>query len=221
MGRKRTCITIKYTLLSFMVVLLIQCLPQTRKKDIVRTIAPRHIYSKDSVELLTMSKYFMKRSIGAFGGETYHEDKQIYLDSILYSPDLNKMVFWVITKDSTTHLTDEKMPDMLFCYNGHILYAIRKSVNDTVMVREYSFYSTVFNKSYEMAHNSLYNESFINKRMSNIRSNPESAHNYDDIRSWEEPMWDEIAKEPHWYLSDTAVLKIENNTLINGKWRKE
>lgn len=209
--------TIRYTLLFFMVVLLIQCLPQTRKKYFVRTTAPSYIYSKDSVKLLTISRYFMKHSIGAFGGETFYEDKQIYLDSILYSPDLNKLVFWVITKDSTIHLTDEKMPDMLFCYNGHILYAIRKTVNDTLMIREYSFYSNVFNSSYSMAHNGLYNESFINKRISNIKSNPESAHNYDDIRSWKEPMWDEIAKEPHWYLSDTAVLKIENSTFKNGK----
>ena len=212
--------TIKKSLpLLFLAILFNQCKPEVDRKYFVRTIAPSNIYSKDSVELLIISKYFMKHRIGAFGGETFHEDKQIILDSILYSPDLNKVVFWVVTKDSTTHLTDEKMPDMLFCYNGHILYAIRKSVNDTLMVREYSFYSTVFNNSYEMAHNSLYNESFINKRISNIKSNPESAHNYDDIRSWKEPMWDEIAKEPHWYLSDTAVLKIENNILINGKWR--
>jgi hypothetical protein len=198
--------------------LLIQCQRGTEKKYFVKTVAPDSIYSKDSTILLAISKHIMKLNIGAFGGESYNEDKQLYLDSILYSPDLNKIVFWLITKDYTTHLTDVKMPDMLFCYNGHILYAFRRSIKDTLMVSEDSFYATVFNSSYKQAHDNLFEECFIYKRLSNIRSNPESAYNYDDIRSWQESTWDESYKEPHWYLSDTAVVKIENYVLIDGEW---
>lgn len=208
MERNRICETIKILAAITIALLLMQC-NRTPKEYVSRTSAPRDVYTKDSIYLKKVAWHIFKNHLGGFDGTSYDRYTGFYLDSIIYSPNLTKMLFWIITEDSTHKVSgmeeDIKHPSM--CYNGCYMFAFRKSLNETLKVSESFSYMSVFNKSYKEAHESLYQECFVDKRFYKD-SNGHKKHSYDDIRVWQDIDWIGIDQDPYWCISDTGMVKI-------------
>lgn len=59
---------------------------------------PSEFYSKDSFELKKLVKLDIKEHKGGFSAKIYDEFTEIIIDTIMYSPDYEKLVFFVIDK---------------------------------------------------------------------------------------------------------------------------
>lgn len=160
----------------------------TPKEFLNHTVIKKEEYSKDSIEIVNQLKGFLLKQEDFFNNKAYFDSTQLIIDSIIYSPDFNKLAVFVITKNPVNRqLVQNKNYDWYYdatCYLG-----LRK--NDTISL---SFIGPSFTNSYNKSELSSiirdsYFTDFSTKDTAGLLT---YKYNMNDVRFWDCTIWKEI-----------------------------
>ncbi len=160
----------------------------TPQEFLNHTIIKKEDYTKDSIEVVKQLKVFLLKQEDFFHNKAYFDSTQLIIDSIIYSPDFNKLAVFVITKNPVyRQLAPDKNYDWYYdatCYLG-----VRK--NDTISL---SFIGPSFTNSYNKSELSgiirdAYFTNFATKDTIGLHT---YKYNMDDVRFWDCSIWKEI-----------------------------
>ena len=165
----------------------------TPKEFLSHAVIKKEGYSKDSIEVLKQLQYLLNNHEQSFYIKDYLESTQLIIDTILYSPDFNKLAVLVITKNPTYR---QLIPNTKYdwYYDGYCYLGIRG--NDTINL---TWITGGYSNSYDKADLSSSLREFYFRRFATIKntSGLESKYNYNvnDIRFWDCPIWKEIEED--------------------------
>ncbi|KQS53399.1 MAG: hypothetical protein DCE86_16610 [Flavobacteriaceae bacterium] len=195
---------------------------ETPKEFISKTQAPKSLLSKDSINLVHLIKEEIKLHKGGYHAESYDDDAVIIIDTIMYSPDFNRLVFFIIDKVENKKLYPKdwdkekvkpiekygNLPYEGYHYNAKAYIALR--ANGTLQI----------NNFFRLNINDYTNLGEIKNRQKQVFFQEFSAvnekgfeYNPDDIRFWNNPnVWDKIKQdEAKWKSFNDEKLKNPKN----------
>jgi hypothetical protein len=161
----------------------------TPKEFLSHTIMEKGKYASDSAEITRHLRTLLGNHEGFFYSKAYFDFTELIIDSIVYSPDFNKLAVLVITKNPTyRQLIPDKVNDWYYdatCYLG-----VRK--NDTMAL--YWIGPSFTNSSNKESISSDISEScfkaFVTKDTNDVYS-----YNLNDNRFWSSSIWNKIEEE--------------------------
>ena len=146
-------------------------------------------YTKDSIYIHGILLEMVVNNIQPFKPKSFDINTQVFLDTLIYSPDSKRLAIWVITKNSNSKLLYPKDKDGYY-YNGNCMYASRSDSSNVWRIHEYGFYGIDFSKSYKVVRDELSLYSF-HYRSTFKRTDSIPTYNINDIRFWKEITWEE------------------------------
>lgn len=187
----------KYIYLFCLCVQIVSCqnrtIKPTPKEFVSKVKVPENIYSKDSIELIELIKEEIKEHKGAYYAKSYDEYTKVIIDSIIYSPNYNKLFFFAInkvenkklypsdlTKDEIeTIVKHTKLPYEGYHYEGKAFIAIRED-NNLLINNFFRINTSEYNSIKEVRTrlNQLFFEEYSAVNEKGYEYNP------DDIRFW-------------------------------------
>lgn len=198
----------KYIYLICLCVQVFSCQERRTKltpKEFVSTVkVSNNFYTNDSIKLVKLVKDEIKEHKGGFSAKSYDEHTQITIDSIIYSPDYNKLFFFIINRVENKkvfpdNLTEQeiktiseqtKLPLEGFHYNGKAYIGIRKD-NNLVINNFFRINVSNYNNLEEVRIrlNQVFFEEYSAVKEKGYEYNP------DDVRFWDNKnIWDEIQR---------------------------
>lgn len=164
----------------------------TPKEFLNHTVIEKEDYAKDSIEIIRQFKISLKKHEEFFYSKAYFDATQIIIDSIIYSPDFNKLVVFVITKNPTYR---QLMPDKKhnWYYDATCYLGVRQ--NDTISL---SWIGPNFSNSPNKKELSkMMRDTYFTKYAAIKDTSGEYKYKYNigDIRFWDCPIWKEIEEE--------------------------
>lgn len=163
----------------------------TPDQFINKTIVKKENYAKDSLTISSELRKLLLQHKEFFNSNEYFEGTKIIIDTIVYSPDLNKLVILVLTKNPTSRqLLPTKGKD--YYYNATTYLSVRQ---------QDSLYLTWFGPNFSNStdrkeqSNSIRQENFRNYASRDLTEGYSHKYNLNDIRFWTSSEWDEIEKE--------------------------
>ncbi|MEZ5045303.1 MAG: hypothetical protein R2828_35740 [Saprospiraceae bacterium] len=199
----------KKTVLIFMVflsVLLLKCggkqgaiIPEYSYANEVN----RDKYFADSTFLIDHIGKMIQRKEGPFYPEKFDDSTEIYIDTILYNADQDRLAFFVITKN-----TNDKL--------------LTKGSRDKSHFDAHFFIGEIFEKSWELkwfkrlnfSRFESYNDisikmrSWYNNELEKVKGSGGKSlykYNLNDYRFWDGPLWDStITHNPSSYITGQA-----------------
>lgn len=148
-------------------------------------------YAKDSALISQELKQFLLRHEDFFYSKEYFDGTDIIIDTIVYSPDLNKVGILIITKNPTSR---QLMPtkNAEYYYNATAYLGIRQ--NDTL---ELSWLGPSFTNSIDKQELSnhvreTYFRAFVSK---DTTAKYAYKYNLNDTRFWTSSIWQKIEEE--------------------------
>ena len=85
-------------------------------------------YTQDSIFVHSKIKEFIREEAGPYYVKEHDSLTEVFVDTILYSPNHDKMATFVITKNSNDKLLSKGDPDE-YHFNAHCFIGRKKSVN--------------------------------------------------------------------------------------------
>src|SRR5258708_7911653 len=150
------------------------------------------IYKKQIIDLTDSIKSFIKSNGGPYYPTENDSLTQIFIDTILYSPKKDKFAVFVITKNSNDKLL-LKGNNFEFHFNGHCFIGHLNNLSkvlDIVWVSSAPTFSHY--KDFKIT-SKLMREAYFTKF--NIAENNKGEsyykYNFDDIRFWDGPLWND------------------------------
>lgn len=160
----------------------------TPKEYLTPLIINREGYTLDSIEILRQLRLMLAKHEDFFSNTAHSESTKLIVDSILYSPDLNKLAVFVIARNSTSKMLDPNK-NYKWYYDATCYLGVRE--NDRISL---SWIGPTFTNSYDIE--KISNEirvTFFKRNASSDLTNARS-YNLDDIRFWSSSIWKEIEK---------------------------
>lgn len=163
----------------------------TPKEFLNHTVIKKGDYIKDSVEIIKQLKNSLLNHEDFFHNKAYFDSTQLIIDSIIYSPDFNKLAVFVITKNPVRRqLIPDK--DYNWYYDATCYLGVKK--NDTISL---SWVGPSFTNSYDMNELSniirdSYFTDFSTKDTIGVHT---YKYNLNDIRFWDCSIWKEIEEK--------------------------
>jgi hypothetical protein len=152
------------------------------------TTVKKEDYTKDSVEVIRHLKGLLLKREDFFNNKAYFDSTQLIIDSIIYSPNFNKLAVFAITKNPVKR---QLMPDENYdwYYDATCYLGIRQ--NDTISL---SWIGPSFTNSYDKSELSSiirdsYFTDFATKDTIGLYT---YKYNLNDIRFWDCSIWKEI-----------------------------
>lgn len=160
----------------------------TPKEFLSHTVIRREDYTKDSIALIKQLNFLLLKQEDFFHNKAYFDSTQLIIDSILYSPDFNKLAVFVITKNPTHR---QLVPDNNYdwYYDATCYLGVRQ--NDTISL---SWIGPSFTNSYDRSELSSiirdsYFTDFATKDTAGLHT---YKYNLNDTRFWGCSIWKEI-----------------------------
>ena len=153
-----------------------------------KTVIKKEDYTKDSLTLLAKFKALLLQQEDFFNSEEYFEGTDIIIDTILYSPDFNKLAVLVLTKNPTSRQTMPNENEEWY-YNATSYLGVRQS--DTIGL---SWLGPSFTNSPDRQEQSNY----IRQKCFRIFVSKDTAEKYahkynlNDVRFWTSSEWGKI-----------------------------
>jgi hypothetical protein len=146
-------------------------------------------YSKDSMELVTRLRELLIKREGFFDNTGYFDATHLMIDSIIYSPDLQKLAAFVLVKNPTYR---QRMPDKKYTwyYDGTCYLGERKA--DTILL---SWIGPVFTNSYNKEDISENIREDCFRRFATKDTASAYRYNINDIRFWNSSIWRKVEEE--------------------------
>lgn len=102
----------------------------TPKEFVSQTPVPAAVYAKDRRTLLGQLYEYLDAHEKSFHSNEYFDSTIIIIDTILYSPNFNKLATFVITKNPTYRLISPNETYRWY-YNAYCYLGMRDSLTDT------------------------------------------------------------------------------------------
>ncbi|MGJ1421037.1 hypothetical protein ACR79T_15560 [Sphingobacterium spiritivorum] len=155
-------------------------------------------YTNDSIEILNKLNDALKNKTYSFKKEEYIGSAKIMLDTILYGPDFNKMVLFVLVKNPVSkQLLPVKKDE--FYYDAYCYLAKRKEGN-TITLNWFEKFSLINYYNLTIAKEDIKGYYFNQlSKVKNTRGQPRYKYNVDDKRFWADSLWNVIYKDPITY----------------------
>ncbi|HAL82768.1 MAG TPA: hypothetical protein DCO83_11460 [Mucilaginibacter sp.] len=158
----------------------------TPEKYLSYIVVRKQVYTKDKAEISKKFRYQVDKHIDFFYSEVFDDDTQIIIDTILYSPDFNKVAIFVLTKNSTSK---KLAPDVNsdWYYDGSCYLGTRQKDTFSLSWIGPSFdNSPDKTKLIDQVHEYYF-------RLYATEKDPKDRYRYNlnDIRFWNAPIWKE------------------------------
>ncbi len=162
------------------------------KEFLNHTVIKEEDYAEDSVEIARQLRSSLKKHEGFFYSKAYFDSTQLIIDSIIYSPDFNKLAVFVMTKNPTYRqlMPDEKHD---WYYDATCYLGVRQ--NDTISL---SWVGPNFSNSTDKEElSSMMRDTYFTKYAAIRDTSGEYKYKYNigDIRFWDCPIWKEMEEE--------------------------
>lgn len=163
----------------------------TPKEFLNRSISKKEDYEEDSIASIKLLRTLLLMREGFFDNKVYFDSTQLIIDTILYSPDFNRLAVFLMTQNPTYRQllpnTKNKFYYDATCYLG-------SRVNDSISL---SWIGPSFTNSpnrYELSKliRDYYFRSFASMDSSGLNIH---KYNLDDVRFWDCPIWKEVESE--------------------------
>ena len=162
-------------------------------------IVPKELFTKDSLTLVSLIKKEIKEHKGGYYSDSYNDSTQIMIDTIMYNPDYNKLIFFIIdkkenkliypktlTKEDVDYLVKEghtTIPYEGYSFTGKAYLGIRNK--NTFMLKHFGLTTAYYNYIYNVRNRQkqLYFEEYsaVNEKG--------YEYNLDDKRFWDNKKW--------------------------------
>lgn len=163
----------------------------TPKEFLNHAVMKEESYFKDSTEIVKQLKEFLLRHEDFFYSKDYFDSTQLIIDSIIYSPDFNKLAVFVITKNPTYR---QRMPDKNheWYYDATCYLGVRQ--NNTISL---SWIGPNFSNSTDKEElSSIIRDSYFTEFATKDTVGAYTyKYNLNDIRFWNSPIWKKIEEE--------------------------
>jgi hypothetical protein len=163
----------------------------TPEKFLNRTANKKADYSKDSLRISQDLKTLLLQHEDFFYSKEYFEGTDIIIDTIIYSPDFNKLAILFITKNPTSRqLMPAENED--FYYNATVYLGIRQ--NDTISL---SWLGPNFSNSTNKREISKDIQEACFRTFVSKDTTEKYAYKYNlnDIRFWTSSVWQRIEED--------------------------
>lgn len=147
-------------------------------------------YSKDSLLVEGKLKFFLNKKSDFFNNSAYFEHTQIQIDTIIYSPDFNKMAIFVIVQNPVYR---QLVPDknFSFYYDATCYIGIREKDSINLKWLGPGFTNSIDKKKLSQTIRYYYFKEFAVDDTSNGNI---YRYNLNDKRFWETSVWQRIEK---------------------------
>lgn len=156
-----------------------------------KTVVKNEDYTKDSLTISTKFKELLLQHEDFFYSKEYYEGTEIIIDTILYSPDLKKLVVLVLTKNPTSRQLMPTQNEMWY-YNATSYLGVRQS--DTISL---SWLGPSFTNSTDKHEQSNYIRQECFRTFVSKDTTEKYAHRYNlnDVRFWISSEWQKIEED--------------------------
>jgi hypothetical protein len=163
--------------------------PTTPKKFKNNFVVDSNEYTRDSTYLYYTLETMAIKNIKPFTPSTYYtKSTKIYVDSILFSPNNQRMIVFVISR---VEIKKSSNGGHEFEYNANFLFCKRDTLQEKIRVFEYSPYNLGNFETYKDVQTALYELCFV-RRSSDPWNEKEPRYNMDDIRFWNSQEFNDI-----------------------------
>ena len=156
-----------------------------------KTVVKKENYTKDSLRISTKLKELLLQHEDFFYSKEYFEGTDIIIDTIIHSPDFNKLAVLVLTKNPTSR---QRMPteNEMWYYNATSYLGIRQS--DTISL---SWLGPSFTNSTDKQEQSNYIRQECFRTFISKDTTEKYAHKYNlnDVRFWTSSEWQKIEED--------------------------
>jgi len=160
----------------------------TPDKYLSHIIVKKDKYIKDSLKISKQLKYFLEHHQYSFHNKNYYSGTQLSLDTILYSPDFNKLALFVIAKnpESRRLLPDEKYE---WHYDGYCYFGTRLKDSIDLIYLDAGFGSHYKDHVSEWLRTNYFR---LFATIKDVNEQYKYKYNLNDTRFWNGPLWKEI-----------------------------
>ena len=156
-----------------------------------KTVTKKEDYTKDSLTISAKLKGLLLQHEDFFYSKEYFEGTDIIIDTIIYSPDLNKLAVLVLTKNPTSR---QLMPteNEMWYYNATSYLGIRQG--DTISLTRLG---PDFTNSTDKQEQSNYIRQACFRTFVSKDTTEKYAYKYNlnDIRFWTSSVWQKIEED--------------------------
>jgi len=150
----------------------------------------REEYLKDSLEIIEKIKVMFNKKDGPYYENGNDSLTKIFIDTILYSPDDNRMATFVITKNSNDKLLSPGSPNE-YNYNAHCFIGERKEAEESWNLKWFRRLNFTRHKTYSYVSEKIRYRYFNNiVQLKKAGGESQYKYNFDDVRFWNGPVWD-------------------------------
>jgi hypothetical protein len=150
----------------------------------------REGYRKDSLEIIEGIKVMFNKRNGPYFENGNDSLTEVFIDTILYSPDNNKMATFVITKNSNDKLLSPGNPNE-YHYDAHCFLGERKEAEESWNLKWFRRLNFTRHKTYSYISAKIRYRYFNNLvQLKGVDGESQNKYNFDDVRFWNGPVWD-------------------------------
>ncbi len=175
---------------------------KTPKEFISKVNVPKRIYSSDSLNLVNLIKEEIRNHRGGYFSKAYDDSTEVIIDSILYSPNFDRLAFFIIDKkenkktypinwtekDVESLNQNEKLSYNGYHYTGKAYIGIRKK--DSLIIDNFFRITTAKYENIDEAKlrlKQLFFEEYSAVKEAGFE------YNIDDVRFWKNKnVWNKI-----------------------------
>ena len=160
----------------------------TPDKYLNQTGVVKERYASDQVEVTKQLKASLIKREDFFDNSAYSDSTQLLIDTILYSPDLNKLaVFLIIKNPEDKHLLPNKKYE--WYYDGTCYLGTRQKDTISLSWIGPSFTNSNDQKDLSEIIRTSYFKEYASKDTGGKNT---QKYNLNDVRFWNSPIWKEI-----------------------------
>lgn len=165
------------------------CKERTPKEFLNNVVINKEDYKKDSIEIIKQMEEFIERHEDFFYSKEYYDSTQLFIDSIIYGADFNKLAVFIVTKNPTYRqlLPDDKHK---WYYNANCYLGVRQDGRIVLTSIGPSFSNSTDKDKLAK----IMRETYFSKyaQIKDTNGLYRYKFNIGDIRFWDCPIWEEI-----------------------------
>lgn len=154
-------------------------------------------YTNDTTVIRAILTKMRNEKIKPFNLKMYDEQTDLFIDSVVYSPDQLRMILFVITRNSTSKML-RRENESSYYYDAYYLYCSRDSLKEPIKVYDYAGYRLSFFYHYPEISGTLRDYCF-NQLLE--LDGTEQHYNIDDKRFWS-------SKDFEWLINNSKTTKL-------------
>lgn len=154
-------------------------------------------YAVDTTAIRTILTKMLNEKVKPFNLKMYDEQTDLFIDSLVYSPDQLRMIVFVISKNSTLKMLHREN-DSGYYYDAYYLYCSRDSLKEPIKVYDRAGYGLVNFYDYEEIRGALRDYCF--NRLLKL-DGAIQHYNIDDKRFWS-------SKDFEWVVNNSIATSL-------------